>query len=492
MPNNQPPNITRRSFLQATCAATAAACAWPNAAHAAKHPNIVYILADDMGYGDPRCYNPDSQVPTPNIDRLAKQGRRFTDCHSPSAVCTPTRYGILTGRYCWRTQLDYGVLWGRSPLLIEPERETVPKLLKRNGYHTACIGKWHLGLGDDKETDYTKPLTPGPNDCGFDYFFGIPASLDMAPYCYVENDHPTEPLTGHTPGSKHNEGGFWREGEMSPSFEFDQVLPTLTAKAETHIHERAGEETPFFLYLPLTAPHTPWLPIDPFRGTTEAGDYGDFAAQVDATVGRVLDAIEAAGIVDDTLVIFASDNGADARLIPKPFTHTPNAPLRGQKADVLEGGHRIPFVARWNGHIEAGTTSDALMCLSDLYATCAAIVGDDPPEDAGPDSFSQLAALTGATDSRPTRFIAIHHSVMGVFALRQGNWKYIDALGHGGFGWNPTKFKPEPGGPTGQLYNLAEDPTEENNLFDQMPDRVAECQALLKRAQTQPGLRSAI
>ncbi len=453
-------------------------------------PNIVYILADDMGYGDPRCYHADSQVPTPNIDRLAKDGRRFTDCHSPSAVCTPTRYGILTGRYCWRSKLEYGVLWGKSPLLIEPDRDTVASLLKRNGYHTAGIGKWHLGLGDGKETDYTQPLTPGPNDCGFDYYFGIPASLDMSPYCYIENDHPTEPLTDHTPGSKHNEGGFWREGEKSPGFEFDQVLPTLTAKAESHIRDRANMDEPFFLYLPLTAPHTPWLPIDPFRGTTEAGDYGDFVAQVDATVGRVLDAIEDAGIAEETLVIFTSDNGAHASQIPKPITHQPNYPLRGQKADILEGGHRIPFIVRWPGHVPAGTTCDELMCLSDFYATCAALVGETPSLENGLDSFNQLSAILAEPHDAPSRPLAIHHSVMGVFSVRRGNWKYIDALGHGGFGWHPGKFKPKPGGPTGQLYNLAEDPHEDNDLYEQMPDRVAEFQAVLKKARTESGLRN--
>jgi len=492
MKRNKLSSISRRAFLRSACAATAAACALPQTTRAAKHPNIVYILADDMGYGDPRCYHAESQVPTPNIDRLATGGRRFTDCHSPSAVCTPTRYGVLTGRYSWRTKLTRGVLWGRSPLLIERERDTVAKLLKRNGYDTACIGKWHLGLGDRVETDYTRPLTPGPNDCGFDSFFGIPASLDMDPYCYVENDRPTEPLTGHTSGSKHNEGGFWREGAKSPSFDFDQVLPTLTSKAESYIHTHAAEDEPFFLYLPLTAPHTPWLPIDPFRGSTEAGDYGDFAAQVDATVGRVLDALEAADVADETLVIFTSDNGAHASHIPKPVTHQPNYPLRGQKADILEGGHRIPFIARWPERIPAGTTDDGLMCLTDFYATCAALVGDTPPTNGGPDSFNQLPAFLGESHDDPLRPVAIHHSIAGVFAVRKGDWKFIDALGHAGFGWKADKFRPKPGGPTGQLYNLADDPREENNLYDELPERVAEFRALLKRAKSTPELRTVI
>jgi arylsulfatase A len=442
-----------------------------------------------MGYGDPRCYNPESDVPTPNIDRLAERGRRFTDCHSPSAVCTPTRYGVLTGRYCWRTDLKFGVGWGESPLLVDPERETVAKLLQRNGYHTACVGKWHLGLGGGKKTDYTQPLTPGPNECGFDYFFGIPASLDMAPYCYVENDRPLEPMTDYTPGSEHNEGGFWREGPKSPGFDFDDVLPTLTDRAVSYIGERAKAENPFYLYLPLTAPHTPWLPVEPYRGATEAGDYGDFAHQVDAAVGQVLDAIDAAGVADNTVVVFTSDNGAHATLIPEPFTHEPNHPLRGQKADVLEGGHRIPFVVRWPGQVPAGTTGDGLMCLTDWYATCAALIGANGPDGGGPDSFNQLPAWLGESHDEPLRPFAIHHSSMGVFAVRQGPWKYIDALGHGGFGWHPAKFKPEPGGPTGQLYNLDDDPKEENDLFEAMPEKVAKMQALLKRAQDAEGIR---
>jgi arylsulfatase A len=328
-------------------------------------PNIVLILADDLGFGDLGSYNPDSRIPTPNLDRLAAEGIRFTDAHSPSSVCTPTRYGIITGQYGWRTRLKRGVLHGYSPNLIDTSRTTVASLLQDNGYTTAVIGKWHLGLGDSEPVDYGRPLSPGPRDHGFDYFFGIPASLDMTPYVYVENEYvlalPTDSIG---PGSESYESGgpFWRGGPIAPGFQHIDVHPRLTEKAVEFIESSTGK--PFFLYLPLASPHTPWLPTAAFSGVSQAGDYGDFTAMVDATVGEVMAALERIGQSERTLIIFTSDNGSywPAGFIEQ-YEHRSNGNWRGMKADIWESGHRVPFdrphgdVCRGSRHHVAGEWS---------------------------------------------------------------------------------------------------------------------------------------
>jgi arylsulfatase A-like enzyme len=446
-------------------------------------PNIVLILADDLGYGDPRCYNKDSRIPTPNIDGLAKQGMRFTDAHTPSAVCTPTRYGILTGRYCWRTSLKRGVLNGYSPLLIEPGRVTIASLLKGRGYATAGIGKWHLGLGRRGKTDFGKPLKPGPASVGFDYFFGIPASLDMPPYVFVENDKVTEAPTatiGDSEMRRRGGKGFWRAGAIAPGFKHAEVLPRLTDKAVGYLAKRSKEK-PFFLYLALTAPHTPWLPPREFEGKSKAGPYGDFVAQVDATVGRVLKELDDAKLSENTLVIFTSDNGA--HWLPtdiKKWDHRANDGLRGQKADIWNGGHRVPFIARWPGKVQAGSTSKELICLTDLLATTAAVVGKKLPADAGEDSFSILPVLLGQKRERPIREAVVHHSGDGTFGIRQGPWKLAMALGSHGFSI-PRNIQAKKGEAQGQLYNLDEDPKEKNNLWLQKPEIVKRLTALLDK-----------
>ena len=477
---------TRRSFLgTAGCGAAALSLAGfscgKHEAQPDRLPNIVYILADDMGYGDPQVNNPDSKVPTPNMDRIAREGMRFTDAHTPSAVCTPTRYGLLTGRYCWRTELKSGVLWGYSTNHIKPGRLTVPALLKRHGYDTAGVGKWHLGLGSGEKTDYSRLLHPCPNDHGFDWFFGIPASLDMEPYVYVENDHvlaqPTETI------EEKSMPEFYRGGPIAPGFTHHGVLPTLTEKAVGYIedHAQSGPERPFFLYFALTAPHTPWVPTDEFIGASEAGVYGDFVAQVDWTVGQVLDTLDRLGIADDTLVVMTSDNGADERFIDPALGHDPNWVLRGQKADIWDGGHRVPFFVRWPGKVQPGATSDETICLTDLIATCADLAGDTLPSDAGEDSVSILTALLGQRYDAPLREATVHHSIAGVFSIRQGDWKLVTALGSGGFGWNADQNHPEPGGVPGQLYNLADDFEETTNLYGERPDVVGRLTALLER-----------
>ncbi len=439
-------------------------------------PNIVYVLADDLGWGDLRCYNPASAVPTPHADRLAREGLRFTDMHAPASVCTPTRYGILTGRYSWRTRLERGVLWGYSPNLIEPGRTTVASLLRSYGYSTAAIGKWHLGLGEAEKTDYARPLHPSPVDHGFHYFFGIPASLDMDPYLYVENDRAVELPSAHTEGRNQPRGVFWRPGAIAPSFRLEEVLPTLTQKAVAYIRERAGRN-PFFLYFALTAPHTPWLPNAPFRGRSRAGDYGDFVAQVDDSLGQILQALEDAGVAGNTLLIFSSDNGAHWTQEDQAcFEHRANGAWRGMKADIWEAGHRVPFLARWPGRIRAGTVSDQLGCLTDLMATVAEIVGAKLPRNAGEDSYSLLAAFVGHGGAR--REAVVLHSGEGMFAVRQGPWKLVLGLGSGGFS-EPKRLDPVPGGPRGQLYHLGRDPGEAENLYAKHPDVVAHLQALL-------------
>lgn len=476
---------TRRGFMKSIGAGGAAlalpGCAGFMSSPRARKPNIVYILADDMGYGDPTCLNAESKIPTPHINRLAAEGIRFVDAHSPSAVCTPTRYGILTGRYCWRTRMKSGVLSGTSTSLIDTNRLTVASLLKKNGYATACVGKWHLGLGSGETTDFSAPLRPGPNDLGFDYFFGIPASLDMEPYVYVENDRVTRAPSGKIAASKRP--AFYRAGRIAPDFVIDDVLPVLTQKSVDFIqqHRKEKPDDPFFLYFPLTAPHTPWVPQEAFKGSSRAGTYGDFVVQVDRTVGEVLKALDRTGQAEDTLVILTSDNGSHwTRQWIEEYGHRANYHFRGQKADIWDGGHRIPFLARWPGRIRPGSVSRETICLTDLLATCAAILGDDLPDDAGEDSYNILPALRGERLEQPIREATVFHSLNGKFAIRQGPWKLITSLGSGGFS-SPANRKPKPGEPEGQLYNLADDVAEENNLWLERPEVVKRLAALLER-----------
>jgi arylsulfatase A len=474
-----------KTFIRAPLVLSLALALSGFAQTARPRPNIVIILADDMGWGDPGCYNPQSKSPTPNIDRLATQGMRFTDAHSPSSVCTPTRYGLLTGRYAWRTRLKKGVLQGYDPMLIEPGRLTIASMLKGQGYKTGAVGKWHLGFGDAKPVDYAKPLTPGPTTVGFDYFFGIPSSLDFPPYVYVENEAVTEAPSGAIADSKsQREGGagFWRGGAIAPSLKHADVLGTLTDKAVAFI-ERQTKAQPFFLYVPLSAPHTPWLPLNEWHGKSGAGAYGDFVVQTDAMVGRVLQALDQAGFSENTLVIFTSDNGAP--WLPeeiKRYGHAANGPWRGQKADIWEAGHRIPFIARWPGKIKAGSINDELIGLIDLPATAAAIVNAKLPQDAAEDSYNLLPALLHGQQKRPIREALAHHSNDGTFAIRQGDWKLAFGLGSHGFS-EPREIKPQAGESQGQLYNLRYDPAEQNNLWLKQPDIVARLTALLEKYQ---------
>ncbi len=497
-----PKNINRREFLKALgvgmASLTLPGCAEGlqlSGGHAgATKPNIVFIMADDMGYGDLGCYNKKSKIPTPNFDRLAAEGMRFTDAHSPSAVCTPTRYGVLTGRYCWRSRLKRGVLNGYSPALIDTQRMTVASLLKQNGYATACIGKWHLGLGSDKKTDYNKPLVPGPNALGFDYFYGIPASLDMTPYCYIENDRPVAKPTLTIEAGKASEDGWWRAGAIAPGFKHVEVLPRLTEKAVEYIdnHAEKSPGKPFFMYFPLPAPHTPIAPADFVKGRSQAGGYGDFVVEVDWTVGEVTKALARNRLADNTLIILTSDNGSPGRTkinranysIIELFGHYPSGDLRGIKADIWDGGHREPFIARWPGKIPPASTSDELICLTDLLATCAAVLGVELPDNAGEDSYNILPALLGRKPGKPIRQAIVHHSGSGMFSIRQGQWKLILGRGSGGFS-KPKTYKPKPGEPKGQLYNLQDDLAETNNLWHKHPEIVKRLTDLLEKYKKQ-------
>lgn len=469
--------ITRRQML-----ASASALCFP-AGGAVSLPNVVYILADDLGIGDLGCYNPESKIPTPNMDLLAREGMRFTDMHSPSSVCTPTRYGILTGRYCWRTKLKQGVLDGESPYLIEPGRLTVAGMLKEKGYRTAAIGKWHLGLGNAWKTDYGKALRPGPLEAGFGSFFGIPASLDMPPYVYVEDDRVVEAPTSKIEGIREQRGIFWRGGGIAPSFRHIDVLPKLTERAVKFLEDQKGSKSPFFLYLALTSPHTPWVAVEAFRGRSQAGPYGDFVAQTDDAVGQVMTAIRRAGLEANTLVMLTSDNGA--HWTPEEIErhqHRANGSLRGQKADIYEGGHRIPFLARWPGKIRAGSVSSQLGCLTDLMATVAELTGVSLAQEAGEDSFSFVPALLGSKPRTALRQAIVHHSAQGVFAIREGRWKLVLGRGSGGFS-EPKKIIPKPGEPAGELYDLDVDSREQTNLYEKKPEVVKRLTALLEKYQ---------
>ena len=439
-------------------------------------PHIVLIVADDMGYGDPGVYNADSRIPTPHIDGLAAEGMRFTDAHSPSGVCTPTRYGLLTGRYAWRLPaLEAGVTQGYDPLIVDTARVTMASLLREAGYSTAAIGKWHLGLGSVYPTDYYGAVDPGPRALGFDYFYGIPASLDMPPYVWIENERAVQLPTDST----HDTmpcciGAFWRGGRVAPDFDHADVLPAIRDGAVRYIRDHAGGG-PFFLYVALAAPHTPWLPLAPHVGSSGAGEYGDFAAQVDGAVGAIASALQEAQIADETLVVFTSDNGAYWRQEEiDTYGHRANHTWRGMKADIYEGGHRIPLIVRWPRSVVGGASTDQLTVLTDLMATFADAAKVPLPAGAAEDSFSLLDLLTGTAETS-ARGEAVHQSSGGMLALRQGPWKFIDGQGSGGF----THVEIAPTDPAGQLYHLGDDPAEERNLIETHPEKALVMQSRL-------------
>ena len=471
-------------------------------------PNIVFILADDLGIGDVSCYNSKSAWQTPHLDRLARDGLRFTDAHAASSLCTPSRYALLTGRYAWRGHLKQGVLQGYNPPLIESGRLTVATFLRQHGYTTAIFGKWHLGLdwtrtGPELENvNFAKPFANGPTAYGFDRFYGISASLDMPPYAWLANDRATSLPTGtiaDSPAPK-----LWRSGPISPDFKMEDVQPRLTEKALAYFAERAAarDGKPFFLYLPLAAPHTPILPTREFDGKTHATSYGDFVAQIDADIGTILAALEKNGLAKNTLVIFSSDNGfAPAADVPAHARvhHDPSGGYRGYKSDLFEGGHRIPFIARWPGVIPAGRTSADLIEQLDLFATCADLLGAKLPTDAAEDSVSILPLLRGEKLATPPRTTLVSHSAEGRFSIREGRWKLLLWPGSGGWSpptpspsqWLKTEASDLATLPPFQLYDLAADPAEQTNLVAAHPEIVQRLGLLMRttieRGRSTPG-----
>ena len=477
----------------------------------AVRPNIVIILADDLGYGDVRCYNLErGKIATPHIDSLAAQGMRFTDAHTSSGVCSPTRYALLTGRYHWRTRLQVGIVPYLGEPLIAPERLTIADFLKQRGYRTAAIGKWHLGwdmqLTDDERqmlkgydgkagqgarepgdadraawrTIYSREFRGGPVDAGFDSYFGTDVP-NWPPYCFIENRCTVGVPTELLPAAALRTNQASIRGPALADWKLDAILPALKQRACAFIQYSAKTPKPFFLYLPLTSPHTPIAPASQWRGKSGLGAYADFVMQTDATVGRVLDALEKSGAAKNTLVIFTSDNGCAPYIGAKAMEakgHFPSGPWRGYKADAWEGGHRVPFIVRWPGTVAPGTRCDALVQQTDIIATLAAVLDAKLPAGAGEDSVSLLPLLKGGT--APVREFGISHAANGLPALRRGTWKIIFGPGGGGF----NKTAPADDAPAGQLYDLATDPGETMNLWAEKPDLAAELTAAMERLVT--------
>ncbi|RCH54354.1 hypothetical protein DJ568_13785 [Mucilaginibacter hurinus] len=484
-------------------------------------PNIIFILADDMGYGDLSCYNPESKIRTPNIDRLAANGIKLTNAHSASSVCTPSRYSIMTGRYPFRSKMKFGVLWTYDWPLIDKGTLTVGEFLKDNGYQTGIVGKWHLGwnwpikpgeqidtnkLGGrnlqqskarEQQIDITRPLTGGPLACGFDYQFGIDIP-SLPPFCFIENGKVLgPPLTQVKNDDKGTFPGYVQQGWNS-----HYIMPAFMDKAALFVSEKAKTGQPFFLYLPLAIPHHPIAPGKAYKGKSKMGEYGDAVQEMDGYIGNLMQQLKELNIADNTLVIFASDNGSimDAGSSTtngewsvagagyKFFGHKSNKNFRGIKGDIYEGGHRVPFIASWPKEIPAGGSSDAAISLTDFFATCAGIINIPLPDGCADDSFDLSPILKGKNTKKPVRPSIIFHSSRGNLAIEKGNWKYIDCNNSGGSLKNPL-VKDTIYATPGQLYNIQTDPAEKDNLYAKYPQKVRELAALLEHHKRSKGTR---
>jgi arylsulfatase A-like enzyme len=461
-------------------------------------PNIVYILCDDLGIGDVTSYNPSSKIRTPNIDKLAQSGARFTDAHTGSSVSTPTRYGIITGRYAWRSTLKEGVLYGYDKAIIEPGRETVASFLQKQNYNTSCIGKWHLGWNwtnieaGKENVDFSKPVTGGPKDVGFDYSYCLACSLDMPPYVYVENALPVGIPKDTCEGRKGLE--FLRKGISTQGFNHEKTLGHFTSIALGYIKEKSKDTKPFFLYLPLTAPHTPILPTKKFQGKSGLTPYGDFVLMCDDVLKKVVAQLKKSGVYNNTIIIFTSDNGcskyADIEsMIAKG--HYPSGIYRGSKSDIWDGGHRIPFIVSWPKAVKP-IVSNKLICSTDFFRTVAELENVTLADNMAEDSYSFLSELTGKSSLLPQRESVIHHSIAGIFAIRKSDWKLIFCSHSGGWSVpnaNSAKAKTLPGI---QLYNIRTDPEEKNNLYDNYPKIVKELTEIItkqvKEGRSTPGV----
>ncbi|OHX63914.1 sulfatase family protein [Flammeovirga pacifica] len=468
-------------------------------------PNVIIILADDMGYGDISAHQSNPKIKTPALDKLVQSGITFSNAHAASSVCTPSRYSLLTGRYSWRSKLKSGVLFGYDQPLINNEF-TIGQLFKQKGYATASIGKWHLGLpwqlsegsnykqrtkekiffqvlAKEKDVVLDAPFADQKwhNKIGFDYFYGTSASLDMPPYVMVENGQITAPLDQRIEDSDYSldyNVDMWRGGPASKDFDHNNVLPDIVKKTTSFIRE--NKDNPFFIYMPLTAPHSPWLPSEKYKGMSNAGKYGDFLCMVDDVVKQVEKALKENGVDENTIIIFSSDNGAPLKNIQKfgGNGHQANGHFRGQKGDLYEGGHHIPLIVKWKQGIRPNQSSDHLIVLTDLLATIADISGVEVPEGQAEDSHSFAPVLQGDESSFSPRTTAVYHSQVGVFAIQNGDWKLIENLGSGGFS-KPRFVESEPKFPNKQLYNLNQDPSEFDNRIVEDKDKADELQLIL-------------
>lgn len=508
-----------RTLLRSAALGLGLLAAWPIAAMADHHeakPNIVFILADDLGYGDVGCYNPEAKAPTPNIDRLAREGMRFTDAHSPSTVCTPTRYSLLTGRMAFRNGMK-GVFTGAGgPCLIKEDRLTIAGMLRDQGYTTAMFGKWHIGLtfydkdgkpitknGLEavKRIDYSQPITGGPIDRGFDQFFGTACcpTTDWL-YAYIDGDKipmPPTRIVDRKPLPKHPYSRDNRPGMIAPGFDLEEVDMVFLQKSLEFLesHKQKSPDKPFFLFHSAQAVHLPSFAGRAFKGKTEAGPHGDFIFELDYVVGRLMSKLDQLGYGENTLVIFSSDNGPEVPTVidmRKTHKHDGARPWRGIKRDQWEGGHRVPFIARWPKKIKDGSTSAQTICLTDVMATCAALTGATIPPNAAEDSYNILPVLLGQAGDKPVREYTLHQTISLALAIRHGNWKYLDHKGSGGnnYGregeWGMKQFAlPEraPDAP-GQLYDLAKDPGETTNLYNEYPEIVKALKGKLEEYKT--------
>lgn len=442
-----------------------------------KKPNIIYILADDMGYGDISALNENCPFKTENFDKLCENGLTFTDAHSTSAVCSPSRYSILTGRYNWRSRLKSGVLGGYSKALIEDNRLTIANMFKENGYKTLAIGKWHLGMNfatdetfkiepnfaECKGVDYKGKIEKSPIDYGFDYFYGISASLDMPPYIYIENNYFTEEPTKYTESDGKS---FWRYGPTGENFVHSEVLPTLTNKVLEKIEEH--KEEPFFIYFPLPAPHTPILPSEEFIGKSNTNEYGDFILMCDAMVGKIVDKLKSLNIEDNTIIVYTSDNGC-APIVDfkelESYGHNPSYIFRGHKADIYEGGHRIPLIIQWKDKIKPNSISSSIVCLSDFFATMADYLNWKIPDNVAEDSVSNLPIWL-EDNKKEVRDYIIHQSLEGYLSIRKGKYKLELCSGSGGWSY-PTESQKTEDMPRFQLYDLEKDISEKHNIINE-------------------------
>ena len=508
-----------RTLFSSVALALGLLAAWPSTAEADHHgakPNILFILADDLGYGDVGCYNPEAKAPTPNIDRLAKEGMRFTDAHSPSTVCTPTRYSLLTGRMAFRNGMK-GVFTGAGgPCLIEDDRLTIAGMLRGQGYATAMFGKWHVGLTFyDKEgkpitkngleaverIDYSQPITGGPIDRGFDHFFGIACcpTTDWL-YAYIDGEKipmPPTHIVDRKPLPKHPYSRDNRPGMIAPGFDLEEVDMVFLQKSLEFLeeHKKKSPDKPFFLFHSAQAVHLPSFAGRAFKGKTKAGPHGDFIFELDYIIGLLMSKLDQLGYGGNTLVFFSSDNGPEVPTVidmRKTHKHDGARPWRGVKRDQWEGGHRVPFIARWPKQIKAGSTSAQTICLTDVMATCAALTGAAIPRNAAEDSYNILPVLLGQAGDKPVREYTLHQTISLALAIRHGNWKYLDHKGSGGnnYGregeWGMKQFAlPERApGAAGQLYDLAKDPGETTNLYNEHPEIVKALKAKLDEYKT--------